>query len=330
MSTEAAPRRSLPEAFTNPSQSFSPETIIKKLYLQKGRTIKLVKRMLVKNNRSQIGIGQTFSGVLDQDVKLGLPIRIVNRRGNTSAVNKIYKFGSSYFIQTDTSVYEIIPEFEGLSLRNELGEINLPKDAKSAELGNEVISLLRIDEKGGQKYRVYINKPVLNDILLEVHGGNLFRAINGRFIVIVKVNNIHLPFYISSKGTSGKKKGEWYPFFGYNDEWLIKGKVVENGVMRYHPEISRIQELLNKNFVIPIDYISSNGKFISKTGRESTRESLDLNKYFKYQEFSSTEYKHDEQGFIEHITGYKPRKVFHGDSSSSKKWIKSITGSINA
>lgn len=35
-------------------------------------------------------------------------------------------------------------------------------------------------------------------------------------------------------GTDGKNVGEWYPFFGYDATWLIKGSVnKENGKIDY-------------------------------------------------------------------------------------------------
>jgi hypothetical protein len=54
----------------------------------------------------------------------------------------------------------------------------------------------------------------------------------GRKIVVAKVNGGHLPFYCSFEGTSGKKAGKWYPFFGFSgtseeDLWFIKGSIEE-------------------------------------------------------------------------------------------------------
>nr|DAD58590.1 MAG TPA: protein of unknown function DUF4115 [Bacteriophage sp.] len=46
-----------------------------------------------------------------------------------------------------------------------------------------------------------------------------------RNIVVVNINGVHVPFYMST-GLGGKENvqtGLWYPFFGIKDGWLNKG-----------------------------------------------------------------------------------------------------------
>lgn len=315
------------------NKTSSSENLIEYLRLKRGREIMLVKRSLIRGNSSQVNVGDTRKGKLARDVCVGEPIQLTEGQGNTSGIEEIYQEGHSYFAKTETSIYEIIPVFEGLELKNELGEISLPKDAKSVEINDDIVDLSWGDRNSGENYhRVYINKPALKDALLEVHGGDIFRAVQGRFMVIAKVKNIHLPFYISSSGASGKNEGEWYPFFGYTGNWLIKGGVVKDGgKMEYHPEISKIQELLNKNLIIPSSYLSVAGKFgsgIPKGGVEPAKVYFDINDHLKYQNFFLTEYKNDEKKFVERISGYRPAKVVNDGTGLDQKWIKNILSSI--
>ena len=50
-------------------------------------------------------------------------------------------------------------------------------------------------------------------MILEVDGNHMYKS-GGRFFILTKVGNGHVPFYSSSRGTSGKNKGGWYPYFG--------------------------------------------------------------------------------------------------------------------
>lgn len=79
---------------------------------------------------------------------------------------------------------------------------------------------------------------------------------NGRRrFVIVDIPGIGpIPYYISSKGTDGKIKGDFYPFFGIgnNGNWLIKGDVDSKGFMQYTPEIDNITLALNQNPLLKI------------------------------------------------------------------------------
>ncbi len=103
----------------------------------------------------------------------------------------------------------LVKRFEGLSLVIRYGEINLPEDAVVPNLGNDVLDKTIRFATGDLK--IFINKPLLNQYLLEIGGHILFRALDGRFIVVARVGNIHLPFYISSMGTGGKRAGGMVP-----------------------------------------------------------------------------------------------------------------------
>ncbi len=64
---------------------------------------------------------------------------------------------------------------------------------------------------------------------------NMTSTYFGRITIIANINGHKVPFYRSYRGTDGKQKGTWYPFFGFgkmsdttqDEEWLIKGTMPE-------------------------------------------------------------------------------------------------------
>ena len=68
-----------------------------------------------------------------------------------------------------------------------------------------------------------------------------------RNIVIVNINGVHVPFYMSS-GLGGKENvqsGLWYPFFGIKDGWLNKGTQEQINSFYGSPILQAIAEQLN-------------------------------------------------------------------------------------
>jgi len=174
--------------------------------------------------------------------------------------------------------------FTGLELRNEIGEVHLPFGAKIANLDGKTFD--QVLHQKNREYKTYINKQKLNGNLLEVNGACVFRAMEERFFVVAKVGKIHMPFYQSQSGTDGKSAGEWYPFFGYDATWLIKGSVnKENGKMDYHPEVSKISELLNNNLRLSANSFSPEGNMYKDSDKDQEK-NINLNEIIPYQHFS--------------------------------------------
>lgn len=309
-------------------ESFS---VLGSLGLHVGKKVHLVKHSIGEGKISDVNVGQELKGVLKYPVNIGQGIYFEGG-GNTSSIRSAEQKDGKIFLKTTTSVYELIKnDFEGLTLKDKFGDIELPSDAKDANLDDEVIEKAFRDQNDNI-IRFYINKPELKNYLLEVNGGNIFRSaeMQGRIFVLAKVKNIHLPFYISSSGTSGKNKGQWYPFFGYASTgrgWLVKGSVnKESGEMDYHPEITRVQNILNENLVLP-----DTGKFLSQKGTLEGADGkilFDINEHLKYQNsFLIPEYR-DGFGYEKRITGYSPGKVCNDGKGSAVKWINDIISSI--
>ena len=89
-------------------------------------------------------------------------------------------------------------------------------------------------------------------------------GILGREIVMANINGIKIPFYRSNNGTSNKKAGKWYQFFGFgnadssskSNDWFIKGSnrnnnEIENGYGSV--DIQRLTKLFN-------DYLNWTGR----------------------------------------------------------------------
>ena len=97
-----------------------------------------------------------------------------------------------------------------------------------------------------------VNLLVKNGIIEKGYWGIL-----GREIIMANINGVKIPFYRSNSGTSGKKAGKWYQFFGFgnmdssskDNDWFIKGSnknnnEIENGYGSI--DIQRLTALFNK------------------------------------------------------------------------------------
>jgi len=102
------------------------------------------------------------------------------------------------------------------------------------ELGVELETIL--DTLNEQGYVIKNNNSTLVDLD------------SGRDAIIFNIDGVIVPMYRSSKGTSSKTKGRWYPFFYSTDNWVVKGlsKNYKNGYG--NPIIKQIQDALNKNY----------------------------------------------------------------------------------
>lgn len=97
-------------------------------------------------------------------------------------------------------------------------------------------------------YKTKIWDPVQKQ-KIEDSGKTKILDIAGRKIVLLEINGINCPFYLST-GSGGKKNvpsGEWYPFFGIGwDGWFNKG--TESDILGYYgvPLLKYYSEYLNK------------------------------------------------------------------------------------
>ena len=146
----------------------------------------------------------------------------------------------------------------------------ITKPYNEVKANQKAVSVNKLSKNG---YNV--NPHTINDVIItDSSGHSIFTAMRRTFI-LCNVNGNVIPFYQSSRGTDGKIKGDWYPFFGYTGNWLIKGGVDSNGKMSYSSGIDYVTELLNRDFRIPTDF---DIKGISRSTGMDVRD-LGLNMY---------------------------------------------------
>lgn len=200
---------------------------------------------------------------------------------------------------------------------------------------------VRLNRVSGEKFNV--NPETMKGVILtDTNGHSIFKAM-ARTFILCNVNGNVIPFYQSSRGTSGKIKGNWYPFFGYTGNWLIKGDVNEKGEMSYSSEIDRITNLLNKDFKIPTDF-DNNG--ISNSTGLNVRD-LGLNVYTVFDRFRKSmsdvntndptelvfydkdlkESTNADALFVKEITGIKTEGIHQ--SHASQSFIKPFIDATN-
>lgn len=76
-----------------------------------------------------------------------------------------------------------------------------------------------------------------------------YGVMDGRVFIPALVNGVPMLFYKSSKGTSGKTAGKWYPAFGAGaGDWIIKGRVQDMERGYGIPEVAAAMEDLNQRF----------------------------------------------------------------------------------
>lgn len=232
-----------------------------------------------------------------------------------------------------------------LTVRSELGFINVPKGMEPARFLSEGFDQ-RWQTTEGKELHLRINPEALKDVLLTVDGTTVFKCMEGRLFVLAKVNNVHIPFYQSSEGTGGKQAGAWHPYFGISyDGWIIKGGTDPNnptGIREYHPEITRVQNILNENLKL------LSGASYSGSGKIGTNRSgplfepqnvlFDLNEHLGYkfwardERYGSDSLNGERQMLADH-TGYNPENVGNPNVDASQKvhsrqWVEDVVAKI--
>jgi hypothetical protein len=292
---------------------------------KKGVNITLAKRQLLTGETSGVTVGSAFNGRLNDNIEIGKPIAMETINTTTVKGITINEATGRILVDTENSRYELVEkDVRGLEMDSELGSVHLPIDSQLAKLDNQVVDFSFFAEE--KEHKIHINKPALKGVLMESGGAQIFKAMKGRFFVLAKVRNIHLPFYISSEGTSGKNAGEWYPFFGETSSWVVKGGLGPKGKMPYHSEVDKVTELLNQNLILPDRFFSLKGGKIGNQVRENEPSFVvfDLNNHLLYRPLLSS-FKRPYQEFTRDVTGYDPRKV---DMENSSQWISSIISKI--
>jgi hypothetical protein len=128
-------------------------------------------------------------------------------------------------------------------------------EEKWAEIDKKKRAEIRAKKKKGP----FKNLEKLNELegiqMLKVKGADGVEIespvaeFSDRPMVLVNINGVRIPFYIST-GMGGKKDvavGEWYPIFGIKDGWFNKGNQDDINDYYESPELKEVAQWLNSN-----------------------------------------------------------------------------------
>jgi hypothetical protein len=104
-----------------------------------------------------------------------------------------------------------------------------------------------IERKSDESVKDFIQRLFLNNYFTEADSKQIFSLTQGRWGVIVNINGIKVPFYQSTSGTDTKVKAQWYPFFGDQGNWVIKGNSDDSNAGYGFKSIQDVQKFLNDN-----------------------------------------------------------------------------------
>jgi len=96
----------------------------------------------------------------------------------------------------------------------------------------------------------------------KINNSAFFKQSAGRDAIVFNIDGAIVPVYRSSKGTSSKTKGEWYPFFFNGGDWLVKAGADTYKDGYNNPIIKQILDSLNKNYKYdkPLAKVEGNNK----------------------------------------------------------------------
>ena len=172
--------------------------------------------------------------------KADLKEDLENLAGYLDAIAKSYKPKSIAQKTVDKIVERVV------NRRGEVEDVIDEKGRKTRKFAGEETTT-DIERKSGESIEDFINRLFENNYFVEVDGKQLFSLTQGRWGVVVNVGGIKVPFYQSTSGTDTKVVGQWYPFFGDQGNWVIKGNSDDSNVGYGFKAIQDVQSFLNKN-----------------------------------------------------------------------------------
>jgi uncharacterized protein (DUF1499 family) len=141
----------------------------------------------------------------------------------------------------------------------ELSKLKEEYDAELAALGTtdtkaDIEKRARVADIITSQLELGAALPEILDKLAEqgyvekINNSAFFKQSTGRDAIVFNIDGAIVPVYRSSKGTSSKTKGEWYPFFFNAGDWLVKAGADTYKDGYNNPIIKQILDSLNKNY----------------------------------------------------------------------------------
>ena len=163
----------------------------------------------------------------------------------------------------DTEVKEPTPKKESVSTVDDIERRQRIADiiTSQLELGIELPKILETLAEQG-----YVEK---------INNSAFFKQTAGRDAIVFNIDGAIIPIYRSSKGTSSKTKGKWYPFFFNAGDWLVKAGSDSYKDGYNNPIIKQILDSLNNNYKYDKSIATvegNNKKILSLLGLEGFEE----------------------------------------------------------
>jgi len=176
----------------------SREKLIDKLALKAGEEITLIKRS--SNSETAVSIGSEMKGKLVNNVHLNQPI-FFQGGGNTTGIKDIYeKQNGQVFIQTATSVYELIRQAQADGNLEKVSGLQKTLDILESYLMNQPQSIRDMFQEMKDKFYTTI----------EIDGKNfMFAQLNGDSVMAL----------VSDEKNPNKYKTRVFRFSGSDHQW---------------------------------------------------------------------------------------------------------------
>ena len=204
-----------------------------------------IERKRQKALGSIIGITRLTRGKESTVYQIQKPIE-----GQRPAGNKDYSTRQEIINQVNKFYDSELAALEPTQKEGATADLNAAQDQKVARQVAVIKNIL--DES--ESVEDAIEKLLEGGHIVSFDGQGLVQIAPGdtaadpsRDAIYFKINGVVIPMYRSSKGTSDKKAGEWYPFFFKSENWVAKG-LANNYKEGYgNPELKAIADALNDN-----------------------------------------------------------------------------------
>jgi hypothetical protein len=165
----------------------------------------------------------------------------------SEALQQVYRDAFKRALDT----YEIVEDAE---FETEVKDRRSKYNATTTDTKADIEKRARVADIITSQLELGVELPKILETLAEqgyvekINNSAFFKQSAGRDAIVFNIDGVIVPVYRSSKGTSSKTKGEWYPFFFNGGDWLVKAgaDTYKNGYN--NPIIKQILDSLNKNY----------------------------------------------------------------------------------
>lgn len=229
-----------------PAIKTQPETVeFSTLSAEDQKTISEIQERVIKNPETKDPWDSSDTNSL---YPYGQIVSIQGEYGVIKGIKLKSNGNHQYLIETEVGDKEI--EFKDITQFVSNSKINTPIVLDHQEMVNRFGDIANIESikvnYNGINYEFPLCQIPFINIKNESGTNNMINYYH-RNIVVVKIGDFHMPFYMST-GLGGKENvqsGLWYPFFGIEDGWINKGSQDDINAFYGSPILQAIAEQLN-------------------------------------------------------------------------------------